>query len=517
MLARVADLFRYRTVRFLFSGGIGFATTMSLLYVFTDFLGLWYLFSFVISFFIATAVSFTLQKLFTFNDSTFGARRVSGQAALFFSLASFNLSANSVLLYMLVEYAGQHYLVAQFLVSLLIAIWNFLFYRYIFRAVDESGEIPLSPGKSWKERFPRELLLPLGACLLAMMLAFSISGLYNDRIDTAQYVGEIESLQAFMESGEPIVGRALFKPLPGFVGAILSYVVHPYTALLLINIVLVVGFSIAFYGFLRELAFNRLHSAIGASWAVLAYPVMKYGLGLGTDAWGWLAATLVAFLTLRAVRTEKRSLVLVASFIGFLGSLSKETAALGLLFAGLYLLAMVRPWGVWKTFTWLLVLSVPFFALQAALLGLVLSSGGPTFLDWYAQNDAQYTASYHTLAYLVGVMISTFSALLAFALVGLFAAWKSGEIFKYEWLRVYAPLVLAMSPVLLWPIFISRIVYIQALWVLPLALYGARYLATRITSPVLSYGLFLLPPSAAIVLYLMSGDGSLFEAVRRWI
>lgn len=517
MLARVQDLLRYRAVRFLLSGGVGFATTMVLLYFFTDILGLWYLFSFVIAFFIATAVSFTLQKLFTFNDSTFGARRVSGQAVLFFSLASFNLGANSVLLYMLVEYGALHYLLAQFLVSLLIAIWNFLCYRYIFRVAEAGESAPAVSGKNWNERFPRELLVPLGACFLAMVIAFSISGVYNDRIDTAQYVGEIESLQAFMESGEPVTGRALFKPLPGFVGALLSYFVHPYTALLLINISLIVGFVFAFYGLLRELTFSRLHAAIGASWAVLAYPVMKYGFGLGTDAWGWLAATLVVHLVLKAVRTERLSLVLGASIVGFLGSLSKETAALGLLFAGLYLLATVRPWGLWKTFKWLLALSVPFFALQAAVLGIVLSSGGPTFLDWYAQNDAEYTASYHALAYLAGVMISTFSALLLLALAGLFVAWQSKDVFRYEWLRTYVPLILGMLPILLWPIFISRIVYIQILWIIPLALYGARSLSMRITVPWLSYGLFLLPPSTAVALYMISGDGSLFEALARWI
>ncbi|HWO06982.1 MAG TPA: GtrA family protein [Candidatus Paceibacterota bacterium] len=517
LLLRTLNLFRFRPIRFLFSGGVGFVTVLSMLYILTDIVGIWYLFSFVIAFLIGTTVSFVLQKFFTFGDGTFGARRVSGQAAVYISLAVFNLGVNSLLLYLLVEYAGLHYLVVQFFVSLMIAVWNFLCYRYIFRSIElQSAASSAAPYGPIAIR-PREFLMLIGACSLAMTIAFSVSGLYNDRIDTAQYVGEIAAFQALIETGEPVSGRALFKPLPGLVGALLSYLVQPYTALLLINISLVVGFVFALYGLLREVSFDPVYSAIGASWAALAYPVLKYGFGLGTDAWGWFAATLVVFLALRAVRTERLLLLVGASVIGFLGSLAKETAVLGLLFAGVYVLAMMPTWQVRKTAVWLAALSIPFFTMQLLLLGLVLASGGPTFLDWYAENRAGYSASHHHLDYFAGVMFSSFNALLIFAFIGVAAAWQSGDLFRYSWLRVYAPLVIATTPVLLWPIFISRIVFIQALWVIPLGLLGARWLAARTMMPQLSYGLFLLPPAAAIALYFLSGNGSLFEALAQWV
>lgn len=513
----IEPLFRHRMMRFLFSGGVGVATVMLLLYIFTELLGFWYLLSFAIAFFFGTCVSFALQKFFTFGDDTLGARRVSGQAALYLTLATFNLGANGALLFLLVEFGGIHYLLAQFLVSLLIAVWNFLCYRVIFRAI-EIAETSAQPIRATRTRFPRELLLPLGACVLAIILAFSISGVYNDRIDTGQYVAEIEAFQAYVTTGESISGRAMFKPLPGIVGGTLSFVMHPYTALLLINLVLYVGFILAFYGVLHELSFRRLEAAIGASWVALGYPVLKYGLGLGTDAWGWFAATLVAYLVLNAVRTERLFLVALASIAGFLGSLAKETAVLGLLFAGLYLLTRVRAWGISRTLVWAGILSIPFFVLQAALIGAVVAAGGPTFLDWYMQNDAEYTAGYHNLPYFVGVMFSTFSMLLMFAFFGFLAALKSRDAVRYEWLSRFVPLLLGTIPILMWPIFISRIIYIQVLWIVPLALAGAIALVSwrRLPRPF-AYLIYALPPAAAIGLYMISGNGSLLEVLTRLV
>lgn len=138
MIARIMGLFRFRAVRFLFSGGVGFVTVMSILYVLTDIFEMWYLFSFVLAFLVGQTVSFTLQKFFTFSDSTLGVRRVSGQATAFVSLGVFNLAANSALLYAAVEYADLHYLVAQFVISLIIAVWSFVCFRMIFKSAEPS-------------------------------------------------------------------------------------------------------------------------------------------------------------------------------------------------------------------------------------------------------------------------------------------------------------------------------------------------------------------------------------------
>jgi|GEM_PF-163963 len=369
--------------------------------------------------------------------------------------------------------------------------------------------------RDWLVHLPRVLLLPLAAYFLAMAIAFPITGIFNDRVDTAVYVAQIEGYQALLTGGGFSPALATFKPLPGMVGALLSFIVHPYVALFVMNIALFFGFIFAFYGMLRQLSFERLHAAVGASWVALAYPMFKYGLGLGTDLWGLFAATMVVLFVLCAVRTERRSLIVLASIIGFLGSLAKETAVLGLLFAGLYLLSFVFSWGIRRTLQWLIPLCAPFFVLQGLFLALVVWFGGPTFLDWYNVNTAGYTETYYRLNLFIGVMLSAFSVLLMYAGVGLVRAWRSRDILKAEWHRTFALLFLAMAPVIMWPIFISRVLFIFALAIIPLALYGVVPVVRRL--PKLAFLIFALPPLASIGLFLVSRNEALYTVLQRML
>lgn len=125
--------------RFGISGIIATATNISCLYLLTDVLGFWYILSTIISFFIAFSVSFTLQKYWTFKDTAH--RKITRQAPLFLALTSFNLILNTALMYASVEYLGIHYLIAQFVISALIACQSYFLYgKVIFkRAKTESG------------------------------------------------------------------------------------------------------------------------------------------------------------------------------------------------------------------------------------------------------------------------------------------------------------------------------------------------------------------------------------------
>ena len=56
--------------RYLIAGGTAAFTNIALLFVFTDFLGIWYIASAIMAFILAFIVSFTLQKYWTFQDTT---------------------------------------------------------------------------------------------------------------------------------------------------------------------------------------------------------------------------------------------------------------------------------------------------------------------------------------------------------------------------------------------------------------------------------------------------------------
>ncbi len=121
-----------RVIKFLITGGIGLSVSLGvfhLLYI----AGVPYLFGSVLAFILALFVGFVLQKYWTFEDS--GAERLRTQFALYAMLALCNLVINTFVVYMLVEYANAHYLVAQTVGAGLVAVVSyFLYRRYVFRS-----------------------------------------------------------------------------------------------------------------------------------------------------------------------------------------------------------------------------------------------------------------------------------------------------------------------------------------------------------------------------------------------
>lgn len=119
-------------MRYLFSGGVAFGVDFSSLYIFTEWVKLYYLVSVVFAFLIAVVVSFILQKFWTFqNNSKADLRR---QALIYITVAIINTGVNTLLVYLFVEYIGLHYLAAQFFSSGLIAFESFFVYQiFIFK------------------------------------------------------------------------------------------------------------------------------------------------------------------------------------------------------------------------------------------------------------------------------------------------------------------------------------------------------------------------------------------------
>ncbi len=115
-------------VRFLLAGGIGVATNLSVLYVLTEYVGLYYLVSVVAAFWCSFVVSFILQKYWTFQDAS--TTQVRRQALLYVSVAAINFCINVALMYLFVDKFHLWYVAAQAVASLLIAILSFFIYRY---------------------------------------------------------------------------------------------------------------------------------------------------------------------------------------------------------------------------------------------------------------------------------------------------------------------------------------------------------------------------------------------------
>jgi dolichol-phosphate mannosyltransferase len=116
-------------IKYIFSGGFATLIHFSLLYSLTDIVGIWYIFSTSIAFIIAFLFSFVMQKFWTFRDN--GSYKIKRQIGAYFSVGLFNLFLNASGMYLIVEWWGVMYILAQFLVGLVLAGESFLICKYI--------------------------------------------------------------------------------------------------------------------------------------------------------------------------------------------------------------------------------------------------------------------------------------------------------------------------------------------------------------------------------------------------
>ncbi len=123
---------RDRIIRFILSGGTAAFVNLFLLYLLTEWVGLYYLTSVVISFLAAVCVSFILQKFWTFSDVLDPSSNI--QISVFFLVSVINACINTWLVYNFVEHLNIYYLIAQFISSGIIAIESYFIYKnYVFK------------------------------------------------------------------------------------------------------------------------------------------------------------------------------------------------------------------------------------------------------------------------------------------------------------------------------------------------------------------------------------------------
>lgn len=114
--------------RFIIAGSIGAITHFSILILLAEYGGFSIIFSTTMAFLVASVVSFTLQKLWTFES--YDIRAVPSQMFLYVSVTVLNMALNALSMYAFTQKLEWHYLVAQFIISSLIAIESYMLYKY---------------------------------------------------------------------------------------------------------------------------------------------------------------------------------------------------------------------------------------------------------------------------------------------------------------------------------------------------------------------------------------------------
>lgn len=117
-------------IRFGFSGGAGVLAGYISLFVLTEFVGLWYILSSVVAGIVNGLINFFLEKYWTFKNRDKGA--IYKQAGFYAMTRLALFGADVGLLYLLVEYAHIHYLIAQIAITIILSLISFLACRKIF-------------------------------------------------------------------------------------------------------------------------------------------------------------------------------------------------------------------------------------------------------------------------------------------------------------------------------------------------------------------------------------------------
>lgn len=109
---------------------VGFTAAVidfGLLYVLTDWFGLYYLASATISFVVAATYNYYLNRRWTFCSA--GSKRK--QMPIFFVIAIIGILINNFILYLGVEQFALHYLVAKVIATAIVTGWNFFGNKYL--------------------------------------------------------------------------------------------------------------------------------------------------------------------------------------------------------------------------------------------------------------------------------------------------------------------------------------------------------------------------------------------------
>lgn len=109
-------------IRYIIFAGFATLIDLSLLYLLTEFLHIWYFYSAIISYFGGMITNYTLNKFFNFRNKS---KRIIHQFGLFIVVALIGLGINQIVLYSLVEFTGLWYILAKVIAVFIVMFWSF--------------------------------------------------------------------------------------------------------------------------------------------------------------------------------------------------------------------------------------------------------------------------------------------------------------------------------------------------------------------------------------------------------
>ena len=110
-------------VRFCFVGGVSFLMDYSLLFVLTEFVGIYYLYSSAISFSVTVVFNYWLCVIYVFKGAP---KQTTRQAIIFFGTGVIGLGLNQLCMWFFVDVTNLHYMLAKIFATAIVTIWNYV-------------------------------------------------------------------------------------------------------------------------------------------------------------------------------------------------------------------------------------------------------------------------------------------------------------------------------------------------------------------------------------------------------
>jgi len=313
---------------------------------------------------------------------------------------------------------------------------------------------------------------------LVMIFDFLILGVYQDKNDTQGYMDLIaffDGQAAPSEVGRLITFKIrLLKPFYGIICSVITPLTTSYNAMLILNMALLFGTVILLFLLLNKyFKFKYTMSVLGITWFVCSYPMLKYGFSLMTDISGYFFIILTVFLSLIGFTKDKYPFFLAAGIAAGIGVTAKESGAFGLLFILAFSIFEIKNHPFSKTFKRLLLVGLPFLLIFGITNFTIYNLAHYSYYDFLMKAEEQYSENFRTLKFFIGTQLATFNLLWLPFFYGLY------KIKKNKNAKTLFSLMFIGLPSYLWSVYIVRGLFIQYIFIIPIALFGTEYFYTN--------------------------------------
>ncbi len=270
----------------------------------------------------------------------------------------------------------------------------------------------------------------------------------------------------------PLILSGLFEKITGFdakYGFFFQNLIFYFLSVFLIFWIIKIVFKNEWQAFLGTIAF------------ITAPPLLFYGLSYLTDMSGWFFGILGVYLTLKLFSEIKKRkyLSFVLGIIMGIGFLFKESALMGPLFFGFYIL--LGNFNIKEKFSILFGGMIGFFIPVLISSAIVYKYFHYTFLTWYKFNQEKPYGDYYNLVNFLKAVISTLYLYWLFwgigflkILIDFLRKKLSPDIFRFT--------VASGLSIFLWPIWsypLNRIFYLSSPFFIGIISYGANFFSKK--------------------------------------